>query len=97
MFLEKYLNEFKFNILINNYEEEYLNKLDEQNFLLVYMIFKRNNFYFIDDIMLNYLEIFEKNPIDVIQKLELLKKELGDNFVYKIGNDMKYLNKVLED
>ena len=28
MFLKKYLNEFKFNILINNYEEEYLNKLD---------------------------------------------------------------------
>ena len=37
------------------------------------------------------------NPVDVIKGLEILKKELGENFVYKIGNDMKYLNKILED
>jgi len=96
MFLEKYLSEFKYNLLLDNYEEEYLTGLDEQNFLLVYMIFKRNNFYFIDDIILNYLEIFEKNPIDVIKGIEILKKDLGNDFVYKIGNDMRYLESLFE-
>jgi len=97
MFLEKYLSEFKFNLLVKNYEEEYLTQLDEQNFLLVYMIFKRNNFYFIDDVILNYLEIFEMNPIDVVKGIEKLKRKFGENFVYKIGSDMKYLNELLED
>lgn len=97
MFLEKYLSEFKFNLLVKNYEEEYLTQLDEQNFLLVYMIFKRNNFYFIDDVILNYLEIFEMNPIDVVKGIEKLKSKFGENFVYKIGNDMRYLNELSED
>lgn len=94
MFLEKYLNELKFNILIENYEE-YLNSLDENNFMLIYAIFKRNNFYFIDDIILNYLEIFEMNPIDVVKGIEQLKNKLGENFIYKIGNNMRYLEEIL--
>ena len=95
MFLEKYLSEFKFNLLIENYEEEYLKGLDENNFIFVHALFKRNNFYFIDDIILNYLEIFEMNPIDVVKGIEKLRSQLGEDFVYKIGNDMKYLEEII--
>jgi len=97
VFLEKYLNEVYYNIIINNYDEEYLNNIDEKNFLLVYMIFDKYKFYFTDDIILNYLEIFEMNPDDVINGIEKLKQKLGDNFVYIIGNDMRYLNELLEE
>jgi len=97
VFLEKYLNDVYYNIIINNYDEEYLNNIDEKNFLLVYMIFDKYKFYFTDDIILNYLEIFEMNPDDVINGIEKLKQKLGDNFVYIIGNDMRYLNELLEE
>ena len=32
MFLEKYLSEVKFNLLLDTYEEFYLNDLDEEKF-----------------------------------------------------------------
>jgi len=97
MFLEKYVSNFYYEQIIDNYEEWYLNTLDEENFLKIYNLFKEYNFYFIEDIILNYLEIFEMDYDEVEDKLIELKDLLGDNFVYIIGNDMKYLNKIIED
>ena len=96
MFLEKYIDRFYFDLILDNYEESYLNTLDENNFKKIYELFKSYNFYFIDDIILNYLEIFEMDYDEVKEKLNILKEQLGYNFVYKIGNDMSYLNKILE-
>ncbi len=95
MFLSKYLDDFYFNLVINNYEEEYLNTLDEDNFIKIYQLFNDYNFYFINDIVLNYLEIFTM-PSDLVKnKIETLKQRLGFNFVNIIGNNMKYLNELL--
>ena len=94
MFLEKYLSEVKFNLLLDTYEEFYLNDLDEEKFLEIYNLFKKYNFYFFDDIILNYLEIFFMNKEEVENKLLELKAKLGDKFNYKIGNDMRYLESI---
>ena len=59
MFLEKYLDEFYYNMVLDNYEYEYLKTLNEDNFKEVYNLLKKYNFYFINDIILNYIEIFE--------------------------------------
>ncbi|MDD5979632.1 MAG: hypothetical protein PUC23_00785 [bacterium] len=58
MFLEKYLNEFYFDMVLYNYEESYLNSIDEENFIKIYEVFKKYSFYYINDIILKYLEIF---------------------------------------
>ena len=94
MFLNKYLNEFNYNLIINNYEEEFLNSLNEEKFLSNYYIFKKYNFYFINDIILKYLELFTKDYEELINEIENLKNKLGDNFVYKIGNNLNYLNEL---
>ena len=94
MFLEKYVNNLYLDIIYSNYDEDYINGLDENNFREVYKIFKKYNFYFIDDIILNYLEIFEMDADDVNDKIMVLKNKLGDNFVYIIGNDMSYLDEI---
>ena len=97
MFLEKYISEFYFKQILENYEEEYLNNLDENNFLEIIRLFQKYEFYFIEDIILNYLQIFELPASIVAQKLEMLKHNLGDNFVYIIGKDMTYLSQILID
>ena len=58
--------------------------------------YSNNNFYFIEDIILNYLEIFEMDYYDVYKGLKKLNKELGDNYVYIIGNNMSYLQKIID-
>lgn len=96
MFLKKYLNDFYYNELLDNYKTEYLNMLDEQQFLKIYKLLIEYNFYFIEDIILKYLEIFELDVEIVKNNLEKLKEKLGNNFVYIIGNNMNYLDEILK-
>ena len=96
MFLEKYLDEFYYNMVLDNYEYEYLKTLNEDNFKEVYNLLKKYNFYFIDDIILNYIEIFELDTKLLEEKINVLKEELGDNYIYIIGNNMRYLEVLLE-
>lgn len=96
MFLNKYINEFYLNLIYDNYEEDFINSLDEKNFIKISNLFKNNNFYFINDIYLNYLEIFNLDYEEIFNKLEILKNKLGNNYNYIIGNDMRYLEFLLK-
>lgn len=95
MFIEKYLNNTKLNLLYDVYELEYINNLDEENFSKVYEVFRQYKFYFIDDIILNYLEIFKLNPSIVERKILELIKELGSKYNYIIGDNLTLLEKIL--
>ena len=96
MFLEKYVNNFYYNQILDNYKIEYINTLDEQQFLSIYKLFLEYKFYFIEDIILKYIEIFELDYNIVKEKLENLKEKLGNNFTYIIGNNMNYLSEILK-
>ena len=96
MFLAKYLNSTYLDLVYSNYDEEYLNLLDEDNFNKVYMLLKNNNFYFIDDIILNYLEIFEIEEKYVELAISDIKLELGVDFVAQIGKNMTLIGKIIE-
>lgn len=95
MFLNKYLDEFYYNLLLDTYEEEYLNDLDEENFIKIYNLFNEHNVYFINDIILNYIEIFFMDVQIVQDGFISLKEKLGDNYINIIGNDMKYLQEII--
>ena len=96
MFLEKYVNSTYYNMILNNYNIEYLNSLDEDNFIKIYNLFKKYKFYFIDDIVLKYLEIFDMDEDDVEEKINFLHEKLGDRYIYIIGNDLRYLDEILD-
>ena len=96
MFLDKYLNSVYLDLVYNNYDEDYINLLDENNFNKVYMLLKNNNFYFIDDIILNYLELFEIEEKYVQLAITDIKSVLGDNFVEQIGKNMTLIDKIIE-
>ena len=97
MFLDKYLDDLYYDLVYNNYESYYLNGLDENNFASVYNIFRKYNFYFINDIILNYIELFEMTPSEIEEGILKLKEKLGNNYIYIIGNDMKYLDEIISE
>lgn len=86
MFLEKYLNSTYLDLVYSNYEDDF-NK--------VYILLKNNNFYFIDDIILNYLELFEIEEKYVQLAIFDIKSILGDNFVEQIGKNMTFIDKII--
>jgi len=96
MFLTKYLNNIYYNLVIDNYSNSYINYLDEKYFEKIYNLLKKYDFYFIDDIILNYLEIFLKEEKYVLEALEKMKIILGDNFVNIIGNNIYLMDKVID-
>jgi len=97
MFLNKYLDSFYYGLVYDNYDSSYLESIDENNFVRVYNIFSKYNFYFINDIILNYMELFEMEHNDVENGILRLKDKLGNDFVYIIGNDMRYLDEIISE
>ena len=94
MFLEKYLDNFYLDLVYDTYDYKYLNTIDENNFVIVYNVFLKYNFYFINDIILKYLEIFELDSNIVEEGIIRLREKLGNDFVYIIGHDMRYLEDI---
>ena len=75
MFLENYLSNTKLLLLNSKYDKEYIENFEYNKFINIYNIFKSYNFYFIDDIIMNYLEIFEMKEELVIKRIEFLKEK----------------------
>ena len=95
MFLEKYLDDFYYNMVVDHYDYSYLEGLDEDNFKEIYKLLKEYHFYYINDIVLNYIEIFSLDKEEVEQKIKELKEKFGNNYVYLIGDDMRALDYIL--
>ena len=60
------------------------------------MLLKQNNFYFIEDIILNYLELFEIDVEYVENAILDVKAVLKEDFVNKIGKNMEIIDKIIE-
>ena len=96
MFLDKYLNSTYLDLIYSNYNEGYLNTLDEKNFNNIYNLLKKYNFYFINDIILNYLELFEIEDEYVDKALNVIKNKIGDNWIKEIGRNMTMIDKIID-
>lgn len=95
MFFHDVLDDVYYELLFENYEEKYLLNFNKTKFLEIYKIFREYNFYFIDDIILYYLEIFELDKNIVKKKLKELESIYGKNFVYLIGDDLSKIEYIL--
>lgn len=96
MFIEKYVKPMYWNIICNNYEEFYLNSFDESNFKKVYEILKDKGFNYIEDIILDYLELFEIEYKYVDMALDKIQEIIGDDYVSVIGKNMYLIDKVID-
>ena len=57
MIFDKYLNDTYLDILYSNYNLDYLKSIDINNFIEIYNLLKNKGFYFIEDIIINYMPI----------------------------------------
>ena len=97
MFLENYLDDTYYDLVLDNYKYEYLENIDKDNFKLVYDILVKYKFDYIEDIILNYIELFELEPGYVEDSIKKLIDKLGDNYVRIIGNDMRYFTLIIDN
>lgn len=95
MFLDKYLNSTYLDLVYSNYNEDYLSILDEENFNNIYMLLKNKGFYFIEDIILNYLELFEIESSYVEHALSEIKSLIGEDYIKQIGKNMNLIDKIV--
>ena len=96
MFLNKYVNDEYYEFILDEYDGGYLSTLDEKQFRKIYDLFQEYGFTYLEDIILRYLEIFEVDYTELKEKLENLKLELGNDFVYIISNQLSLLDRIFE-
>ena len=95
MFLENVLSDINFRLVLDKYDREYLENLDVYRFASIYNVFIDNKFYFIEDLMVKYLEMFTLNDDVVKEAIVNLKDEYGDDYVYSIGKDLTILDNAI--
>lgn len=95
MFIDKYLSSNKLKLFYELYDNDYIDSIDKDNFIEIYNIFKKYNFYYMEDIIYKYLEIFTMDSDKVERGIINLKNILGDNYVYIIGEDLRLLKKII--
>lgn len=96
MIFDKYLNDTYLDILYSNYNLDYLKSIDENNFIEIYNLLKSKGFYFIEDIIINYIDIFELDSYYLNKVLTYLEAKMGKNYIKKIGHNMTILNKIID-
>jgi len=95
MFINKYLNETYLDMLYDTYNEDFIHTLDEKNFTEVYNLLKSKGFYFIEDVILKYLELFEIDPKYISLALDDIEKEFGKEYPTLIGKHITLMERVL--
>ena len=95
MFLDKYLDDLRLKILYTNYNEDYLNSLEESSFEEVYTLLKEKGFYYTNDIILNYLELFTIDKKYVEKSLDEISHLVKENYIEYLGKNMSLFDKVI--
>lgn len=101
MFLESFLDRDSYLRLLDKYEVDYLNSLDISKFKKIYKIFCDNKFYFINDLIIKYLELFFVDEEIIKKAICSIVDTYGSEYVYIIGNDLNILDdavaEIMED
>ena len=85
------LDEIDTKILTENFDSEMLNKIDNDNLKIVIDYLLENGVYYAKDLLLNSLDLFLLDSYIFIEKFEILKKKLGENYIEKLGNDISLI------
>ena len=97
MFLETVLSETNMELIYDKYDKEYLECIDPYNFANIYNLFLENKFYFIEDLIVKFLEIFTLNKDIIEDDIFALESEYGSDYIYYIGKDLSILDEAINN
>lgn len=91
MFLYDLLDDNSYKLLIDKYEEDYLNSINYENFMIIYKFFRSKKIYYIDDLIIYYLDIFTLDLDTIVKAISILEEKYGNDYVYIVGDNLKIL------
>ena len=92
MFLQEILKDDDYLLLLDKYTDEYLDTIDYDNFMKIYKYLKSKRVYFVEDLILNYLDIFTLDVKIIEEAFDALNLQYGDDYIYTIGDNLKILD-----
>lgn len=95
MFLQNILNEDLYNEVLDNYDYDYLESLDYDIFTKNYILFKNKKFYFIEELIIKYLDIFMLDSDIIESALYEIEKVYGTDYILFIGHNLDILEKAI--
>ena len=92
-----HLDEIDMKILRENFDEDMIQQMDEENIDKILYYLEENNVDHAKDLLISSLDLFLLPAEDFIKQFEKLKKELGENFAEKLGEDISLIEIMYQD
>lgn len=91
------LDEIDTKILRENFDEEMIKQIDEENIDKIINYLEKNNVDYAKDLLISSLDLFLLPVEDFIKQFEKLKNELGRDFAEKLGEDSSLIEIMYKD
>lgn len=91
------LDEIDIKLLKENFDEEVIKEIDPTNAYKIYKYLEDNGVYYAKDLYINHLDLFLSDYEDFVKRFERLKKEVGSDFVDKLGEDDSLIEIMYKD
>ena len=92
-----HLDEIDMKILKENFDEDIIQQMDEENIDKILYYLEENTVDYAKDLLISSLDLFLLPAEDFIKQFEKLKKELGENFAEKLGEDISLIEIMYQD
>ena len=91
------LDNIDIKVLKENFDEEILSQLDEQNISKIYNYLINLGVYYAKDIFISQADLFLLDYDLFVEKFEKLKQKLGENYIDMLGEDCSLIDIMYED
>ena len=91
------LDDYDMKILKENFDEDFLNKLDYDNVNKIYNYLINLGVYYAKDLFLSDAYLFEYSYDEFVLKFDKLILELGDDFIDMLGEDCSLINSMYDN
>ena len=91
------LDNIDIKVLKENFDDEILSQLDEQNISKIYNYLIDLGVYYAKDIFISQADLFLLDYDLFVEKFEKLKQKLGENYIDMLGEDCSLIDIMYED
>lgn len=95
MVLKEILNDDEYALVMDRYTDSYLDSIPNDMFNKVYNYLKSKKVYFINDLIINYLDIFTLDVRTINEAFNILEGQYGKEYIYFIGDNLNFLENTI--